>query len=95
MGGAFRSPSPDETWLAPGPGEGLVKLWDTATGKLIGTLEGKIENGIEALALSRDTRWLAAGGDDNKVKRWRLRQDPSIPPSLSHPIASHPLLTYI
>jgi WD40 repeat protein len=50
-----------------------VKLWDVATGKLLSTLKEKMEGGIETLAISPDGKLLAAGGDDNTVKVWRLR----------------------
>jgi WD40 repeat protein len=55
------APNPDGRWIASGTGEGLVKLWDSATGQPLATLEGSIENGIEAVALSPDARWIAAG----------------------------------
>jgi WD40 repeat protein len=67
------APNAEGSWIASGTGEGLVKIWDAGSGQLLSTLEGKVENGIEALAVSGDARWIAAGGDDNAVKVWRVK----------------------
>jgi WD40 repeat protein len=61
----------DGKWLAAGGGgPGEVRVWDTATGKLLSTLEGRITGGIESIALSPDGKWLAAGGDDDTARLW-------------------------
>jgi WD40 repeat protein len=64
--------SPDGRWLASGYRDKTVKLWDTASGNLIRSLEGH-QSAVNSVAFSPDGRWLASGSADKTVKLW----DPS------------------
>jgi WD40 repeat protein len=52
---------------ATGGATGMIKLWNVATGKLLAAFQGHTGD-IRSLALSRDGRTLASGGDE--VKLW-------------------------
>lgn len=59
----------DGSLFATGREKGLVALWDTATGKHLGTLTHIKEN-TTRLAFSPDGRWLAAASDAGPVTVW-------------------------
>jgi len=48
-----------------------IRMWDTATGKLLKTAAGH-ESLVNAFATSPDGRWLVSVSSDNDVKLWRL-----------------------
>lgn len=56
---------PDKAYRNP------VHLWDTSTGKSIGTLTGH-NNGVGIMEFSRDGKTLATGGYDDKAKLWNV-----------------------
>ena len=61
--------SPDGDILATG-GHGIVKLWDTDSGKSLRTMEVP-SNHIHSLAFSPDGQMMAAGGNDgNAIRLW-------------------------
>jgi WD40 repeat protein len=47
----------------------MIKLWDTASGQLMATLRGHT-GVVWSVALSRDGRLLASGGDDGILRLW-------------------------
>jgi WD40 repeat protein len=51
--------------------EGLVWIWDVASGSVSGTLRGH-KDAIYAMALSPDGKTLATGGYDQKIKLWDI-----------------------
>ncbi len=60
--------SPDGKWLASGSSDQTVKLWEMATGTLLGSLRhGYVVN---AITISSDGAWLASAGDDGTVRLW-------------------------
>jgi WD40 repeat protein/Flp pilus assembly protein TadD len=66
--------SPDGKVLATGSKDRLVKLWDAATGRLLGTLP-RFESSIQRLAFSPDGRLLATGQfgpTSQPVQIWNL-----------------------
>jgi WD40 repeat protein len=57
---------------ATGSFDGLVRLWDARTGRLLWTLEGHT-GVIWSVALSSDTSLLASGGFDGTLRLWDPR----------------------
>ncbi len=51
----------------------VVRVWDTATGKLLTTFQGHTAT-VVALAFSDDSRWLAVGVDDTTILLWDLSE---------------------
>lgn len=63
--------SPDGKTLASGDKDGIIKLWDIASGLEIRSL-GESSLGVTAIAFSPDGRLLASGGNDSSVKLWNV-----------------------
>jgi WD40 repeat protein len=63
--------SSDSRQLATGGDDGVVRLWDVATGKLERSLKGP--TAIHSVAFSPDGKRLASGGADTAVLIWDLR----------------------
>ena len=63
--------SPDSKWLASAGLDKTIKLWETATGSLLGTL--RQSSAVNAVAISPDGRWLASAGDDGTVRLWESK----------------------
>ncbi|EAW20787.1 NACHT and WD40 domain protein [Aspergillus fischeri NRRL 181] len=55
--------------LASGLKNGLVKIWDTATGGLMQILQGH-DDMVNSVAFSRDGNLLASGSRDHTIKIW-------------------------
>jgi hypothetical protein len=61
--------SPDGVTLASCGREGMVWLWDVASGKVLRTLQAH-ENGVEGLAFSPDGTTLASSAYDRTIRLW-------------------------
>jgi serine/threonine protein kinase/WD40 repeat protein len=61
--------SADGRWLLAGGAKG-VRVWDTGSGELAHELPND-GYAVRALALSRDGKLIAVGGDDQTVRLWR------------------------
>lgn len=61
--------SPDDNLIAGGTSEGMVWLWDRASGQLLRKLSGHA-GGVRVLAFSADGRVLAASGEDGQIHLW-------------------------
>ncbi|GIK64644.1 MAG: hypothetical protein BroJett018_24380 [Chloroflexota bacterium] len=61
--------SPDGKTIATGGADGVIILWDTATGELDQRLEGHTAT-VTSLDFSSDGRWLLSGSIDRSVRLW-------------------------
>src|SRR5947208_87950 len=61
--------APDGKSLASSGNDGLVRLWDAATGKEIRRFEGHKGN-VDGLAFSPDGKTLLSSGGDGTVRLW-------------------------
>lgn len=63
--------SPDGKWFASAGLDKTIKLWETATGSLLGTLRQSYA--VNAVAISSSGTWLASAGDDGTVRLWEAK----------------------
>ncbi len=49
--------------------DATIRIWDTATGKHLHTLEGHLA-GVSTIAWSPDSKTLASGSDDKAIRLW-------------------------
>jgi WD40 repeat protein len=63
--------SPDDATLAAGCSDGVIRLWDVASGALCQTLSGHV-GVISRLAFAPDGRTLVSLGEDNVLNLWHV-----------------------
>lgn len=51
--------------------DAALKIWDTASGRLIHTFEGHLA-GISTLAWAPNGKWVATGSDDKTIRFWNV-----------------------
>ncbi|KAI0112494.1 WD40-repeat-containing domain protein, partial [Nemania sp. FL0031] len=61
--------SPDDTVIASGSGDKIIRLWSSATGEYLQTLDSYTDN-ISSIAFSSDSRFIAPGSRDNAIRLW-------------------------
>jgi len=67
----FVTINPAHTTIATTASDGVIKLWDIASGRLLRTLRGH-QSKVNALRFSNDGKLLASGGYDQTVKVWEV-----------------------
>jgi WD40 repeat protein/serine/threonine protein kinase len=73
FGGNLSPPafSADSRILAIASQDDTIRLWDTATGKLLGSCVGH-KQGVRSIAFAPDGKTLATSSDDSTVKFWNV-----------------------
>jgi WD40 repeat protein len=75
--------SPNGRILAASGDDGKVRLWDTATRRMLGTpLTADSSNGYPTIAFSRDGGMLVTSGSDGMVRVWNVRARRMLVPPL-------------
>lgn len=64
--------SPDGKNLVSAGADGAIKLWNTATGKEIKSMQGH-DGDVTSVAFSPDGRFLVSGGRDGTVRLWDVK----------------------
>ncbi|PGG98364.1 compass component swd3 [Blastomyces parvus] len=63
--------SPDGSMIASCSADATIKIWDTASGRLIHTFEGHLA-GISTISWSPDGAVIASGSDDKSIRLWHV-----------------------
>jgi WD40 repeat protein/serine/threonine protein kinase len=63
--------SPDDTVLASVEDDGLIRLWDVRSARLLASERGHTER-VWSAAFALDSGWLATAGQDGTVKLWHV-----------------------
>jgi WD40 repeat protein/serine/threonine protein kinase len=89
LGVAF---SPDGTRLATGSNDGVVKVWEVATGRELRTFSGQNGPAVLTLAFSPDGTRLATDTEDGTVKLWDMASGKEIRTLRGHKGSAFPIL---
>ncbi|HBO46371.1 MAG TPA: hypothetical protein DD670_21075, partial [Planctomycetaceae bacterium] len=69
--------SPDGTFLATGSKDKTVRLWETATGRMIWAKREHLAE-VNSVAFSPDGKTLASAGDDRTIRLWNVETGEAI-----------------
>jgi WD40 repeat protein len=83
-GAAYAAFSPDSKVVATGASDQTVKLWETATGRELATLNVAADS-VMALAYSLDGKTLAVGNRDKSIRLWDPKAEKEIATLEGHP----------
>jgi WD40 repeat protein len=64
--------APDGKMLATGCEDGSLRLWDVATGREVGTLEGGFTDPVSQVVFSSDGTTIASGSSDGLIRLWNV-----------------------
>jgi WD40 repeat protein len=81
--------SPDGKRLASAGCDGMGRVWDTTTGKLLHVLEGH-RGFVNAAAFFTDCKRLATGGEDGTIRIWETTTGKQIGQVQAHETANRP-----
>lgn len=62
--------SPDGQWVVTAACDGTARVWNLASGKELGRLEGSAGKTISSAAFSPDGRWVVTAEDDGTARLW-------------------------
>ncbi|KAG2113694.1 hypothetical protein DEU56DRAFT_919702 [Suillus clintonianus] len=65
----FHDPSTHDERMVTGSYDGMVRLWDLKTGKVLKKMDGH-RSRVRALAVSRDGKWIASGDESGELIAW-------------------------
>ncbi|HEU4931825.1 MAG TPA: TIR domain-containing protein, partial [Pyrinomonadaceae bacterium] len=68
--------SRDGRLIAVGDNNGLVSVYESETGELQGSFNGHPTQ-VKGVCFSRDTQYIMVAGNDNVLRIWRMRSEPS------------------
>jgi len=63
--------SPDGKQIVSGSDDKTVRLWDSASGKVLRELQGHTD-WVSSVAFSRDGKQIVSGSDDKTVRVWNV-----------------------
>ena len=75
--------SPDGQTIACGYGDTAIRVWDTATGRTLKTLDGH-QDKVNNVAWSPDGNTLASSADDSTVRLWDVRREKCLATLIGH-----------
>nr|WP_198015034.1 WD40 repeat domain-containing protein [Mastigocladopsis repens] len=69
--------TPDSRTLVSGgsQNDGVIRLWDTTTGKRTGIISRAHKTAVESMIISPDGQTLASCSDDNTINLWNLKNN--------------------
>lgn len=71
--------SPNGNLVASAGGDGIIEVWESATGRPVFTFRGHASNRVEALAWSPDGRQIASGDLSGKIFLWNAQGGAFLP----------------
>ncbi|XP_070570769.1 NACHT domain- and WD repeat-containing protein 1-like isoform X2 [Ptychodera flava] len=74
---------PDDSKLATGSADKVIRVWNLQSGEIVHSLEGH-ERGIACLTVTHDNRYLLSACKGNSIRKWDLYTGESFPEWTGH-----------